>query len=492
MVDQLDPIVAADILLTRLEEDSDVAYAEVGAVETERREAECGTQREHESDLVETAGVWCRVFADGSAGYDYTSTLTEEGLIKAAGRATRAGRFLAQNDPSRYDADAVHRDSHPGWGIDRRRSDEKGVIEDPVRRLREVQEPLVGQNVDQLQLRYKRLRTDISVLTSTGSAIRTGLDRGSITISVMPTTGARIRSHVGTTTGSGVFEEIEPTIDSLADTIDRFAGLRKEGSESWDRVSVVLEPIAAGQLIHFLSQYFEMDARYSGACPFDRGERIAPTSLSIHDVIPPNSWAATAYDAEAHPTSPVTLVKDGIVRSFIHNTETAFEENGFRAGNFVFPLGFENPPRIHARHLDVEAGDEPIEALRNEATLSIRRFTKPQLLNEATRAKRRSWMPPSALYARNSREHTPDHYDETEQSIKLGIAEGYLLQRGEPSAVISQKAVKFSPEDLENIQALSVRRDTVTGTCSKHKSLLPFAVTTPAIRLPVAIVDRRR
>ncbi|MFW5978462.1 MAG: metallopeptidase TldD-related protein, partial [Halohasta sp.] len=355
---------------------------------------------------------------------------------------------------------------------------------DPLDPLERAFEELSDRSIDSPSVRHQRRALDISVLTTTGSAVRTVLDRGEVTASARTDSG-HLRTHVGTTDG-GVLDRADEVVAPLLGTLDRRARLPSEGPPTGDH-TVVLGPVAAGQIVHALSQYFEMDERYMGARPFEMGERIAPESLTIRDAVRPGSWAAMAYDAEGRSTQPVTLVDRGVVSSFLHDTTTALEEGTVPAGSTVFPMGFENPPRIAPRHLDVDPGSVGHEELLVGATIYVERLGPAFLGNEATRTKRRSWMPSSTLYGKNTQKHTPDRYDESTQSVRFRIADGYRLEDGERAAALSSGRLTVAPQDLDTIDGLGRRRETVTGTSSKHKSMLPFAVTAPTIRLTATV-----
>lgn len=484
MTDARDPIDAADSLLAYLEDDAAVAYAEVGAVDRRRETATVTSTDVRTPDAVDATGVWCRVFADGSADYRFTSVLADDHLFDVADRAIRAARTLAQRDPSSYDPETVHRAIHRGW------STGPGVDEsDALERLEDAMEPLRSVSADG-RLDYQRNRLDLSVLTTTGSAVRTALDRGSVTVSAAPGGGPRLRRHVGTTTGPDVLDRLPSATDSLVDAVERLEALPTADPMPSASREVLLGPPAAGQLIHFLSRYFEMDTVYSGAAPFDRGDRIAPPSLTIHDVVRPGSWAAVAYDMEARPTHPVTLVDGGVAATHLHSVETAVEEDASPSGSLAVPIGFEHAPRIHPRHLEVDPGDSSLESLQCGAAARIDRFERGVSANAATRAKRTSGAPASALYARNANRHTPAEYDETRQSLRLDVREGYALDDGERAGALDGATVEFDVADLRSISGLSERRETVTGVCNKHKAMFPFAVTAPAIRLSTTIESR--
>ena len=108
-----------------------------------------------------------------------------------------------------------------------------------------------------------------------------------------------------------------------------------------------------------------------GFSPYSVGDKVGPVGLTIEDGIRAGSWAASAYDAELRPSTPIRLVESGEVERFLHNTTTAAEVETYPAGNSVRSLGFDQPPRIHARQLEVASGDASDADIRSGADVYV-------------------------------------------------------------------------------------------------------------------------
>lgn len=486
MSTELDPIDAADSLCSYFEEHSDVAYAEVGAISRRQGKVGLTADRTRRTDPIDTTGVWCRAYVDGSASYRFITTLDEEHMMDIADRVIRSARVLGQDRPSQYDPATLHRATHGGWG-----DGEPFDLDSAHDRLRDAQPRFDSVDHENARLTYQRTRLEHALLTTTGSTIHTTLDRGSVVVSATPTRGSRLQTHIGTTTGPGVLDRVESTVAGHVETLERLATLPTASEVPTGRQEVVLGPRAAGQLFHHLAHYFEMDTRYMGATSFDRGDRIAPEGVSIHDTVRPGSWAAIAYDMEGRPAHATTLLDDGIATEYLHSVETAIEEGTEPRGNVAAPVGFEHPPRIHARHLDVDPGSESGDELADGAAIVIDRLKHPKVKNEVTNAKRTAGMPASTLYALDVQQHTPDELDEDEQTLRFAVGEGYVLDGSDRSTVIVDGSVEIALDDLQTISGLSAGRETITGTCSKHRASIPYAVTAPAVRLTTTVDTRR-
>jgi TldD protein len=472
-----------------LEADEDVAHAEVGGVHRAHADVVVdGDGVRSATDLLET-GVWWRVFADGAADYRYVTVLDDEHLADFVERSVRAACQLDQERPARYDAGSMVRASHPGWA--------RRPLEEPAEAVGErlaaaVDDHLADLPTERVRLSYagERLRTTLSTLT--GSAVTCTLDRvGVETTLAVADANAKLRDHLGGTTGGAVLDAVPDRLAALADEA-RAAAAAGTTAPPEGSAAVVLAPRAAAELFHHLAHYLEADAVYLGSSDLAPGDRVGPDWLDVADVVRPGSWAAMAYDAEARPTQPVELVADGVVRSRLHSTASAAEEGATPAGSVVPAIGFEHPPRIHARHLDVAAGGTPLSALCADADLLVERVGTPRLANEATRRKRASQMPPTVLYAHEIAEQTPSEFadEAADQVLEVPVSVGYALADGERAGRVADAVLAVRLPDLTGLAGATPDRTTVTGTCDKHDSRLPYAVTAPGVRLAADV--RRR
>jgi len=484
-------IDAAESVLADFEADDDVAYAEVGGVERRVTDAVVTVDRVRSAnDLIET-GVWWRVFAEGAADYRYATSFETDHLDELAERSLRSAKLLDQSAPARYDRGTMHRATHPGWT-----NAETSLLElsadEKADRVRSALADAVGHlDAERTRSSYRDERVQTAVLTATGTSLTTTLERASTETVLATSEGPKLDRHDGATTGGAFLGSLPDRFEALADRAVKVGATDRTELDETGRTEVVLGPLAAASLVHQLSHYLEIDALYFGSSPFETGDRIAPPELSVADEVPAGSWAARAYDAEGRPTQSTTIVADGVVTNHLYDGPSAIEEDAFPAGNLIPSLGFEDPPRIHSRHLDVAAGGSTPSDLSEGADLYVERFGHPRLANEATRTKRASAMPPSALYAKDIAATTPSEFDDerTDQEIRFPIVEAYVLRAGDRSSLVADGGVGFSPSDLRTLSGLGSTRRTLTGTCEKHKSTLPFAVTAPAMRLSTTVYD---
>ncbi|SFR75608.1 TldD protein [Halogeometricum rufum] len=479
-----DVVDAMDWLLERFETDDAVAYAEVGGVYKEKTDAVVTHEGPRETVAFTETGVWLRVFADGAADYRYTTDLDEESLEDEAERAIRSGQVLAQDEPARFDAQTAHRAVHDGWAtepIDAVGLDDKvAAVEDGLAAADDL-------DLRRIWVNYADAHIEEWIGTTTGSTVRTTLDRANVTCSLDLEDGPTVRRHDGSTEGAAFLDDLPELFGEAAADARALSDAPDADAPTGETV-VALSPRAAGQLFHFVSHYLEADTIYMGMSPYSLGDRIGPDALSMEDTVHAGSWGARAYDAEARPSTPTRLVSDGRITTLLHNTASAADSDAFPAGNAVPSLGHGQPPRIHARHLDVEPGDATRAAVREEADVYVERFGNPWFRDEFERVQRSGVFPASVLYAKDIDEKTEERPDCG--SAEFPVEEAYRLDDGERAGRVEGLALDYEPEVLQTMSALSAARRTVTGVCEKHKSQLPFAVTAPAVRLRAPLKEQ--
>jgi len=478
-----DVVTETEDLIDTLETDDQVAYAEAGAIFIDTATVSTAGETVERSSEISESGVWCRVFADGAAGYRYTTDIDNVSNIGLLAR--KRAQVLGQSAVAQYDTTTTHRGTHTGWATGGRNADID--LDTKVETVRSKANRLRDSGATRMY--YEDVSRDDIILTTTGGAIRTSIDRNWIDIrsSVDTKNGnsVNVRQQSGNTLGfkdSGE-ELIDNAIDEISEQKSRMSTYRttdRSGTET-----VVLSGSVAGKLFHEFARYLEMDTVYFGSSTMEVGDTVTSDLITIDDTVEPGNWAAIAFDAEGKVTSPLRLVSDGVVKNRLHSTATALAEEKQPSGQFIFSTNPESPPRIHSRHLDIKAGATPEEEMLAGGDVYIESVGAPALTNEATETKQSSKMPPSALYAEDIADQTPADYSEaaTEQSIHLPVTEGYTLENGEKTRLLSNASLIVSLNDFKTISEVGISRSTVDGTQEKNNSRIPFSATSPALAL---------
>ena len=474
---------AVDELVSILEADDAVAFAEVGGMYRDVSEVVVTEDGVRSTTDYTTTGAWCRAFSDGAAGYRFTADLSREALEDAAERAAMGGAQLAQSTPARVDVESTHRGAHDGWARD-------SVSDRSIETKREAVEDAaaaIEAEPERLRLVYGDERAEVSLATTAGSVVRTVLDRADADVTLVPTGGSKVRRHAGSTRGAKLLDRLPAVVEDL-DADARDLRDAPDGESPEGPTTVVLGPEAAGQLLHEVAGYLAADTAALGFSPFEPGDEITDAPLTVDDAVEPGSWGALAYDAEGRPTTPVRLVDRGRVESFLYDTSMAAEHGRSPAGNVVPSIGFEQAPRIHHRHLRVHPGDDDVDELLADADLYVRRFGPAYYRDQFERTQRDGTMPPSPPYAYDVAEQMPENIDPA--TVEFPVAEGFRVENGELGASVDP-ALVWTGETLGTLDGIGRACRRITGVASEHKSRIPYAVTAPAMRLEADLIREK-
>lgn len=131
------------------------------------------------------------------------------------------------------------------------------------------------------------------------------------------------------------------------------------------RVTVVLEPHVAGQILEFVAPSVLGSAWQRGRSLFrDRmGEQVASSKLTlVDDGRLPGGLGTAPFDGDGVPTGRTVLIQDGVLRGLLHDARSAAESGATSTGNAVRRT-YRQRPRIGVRNLMVQPGEVPTTQL---------------------------------------------------------------------------------------------------------------------------------
>lgn len=133
------------------------------------------------------------------------------------------------------------------------------------------------------------------------------------------------------------------------------------------RTDLILEPLFLGGLLHSTTYMMSAFCVEIGNSMYAKkiGKKVASDEVTIVDDPTVPSISQRAFDHEGMPTRRNIIVKDGVLRTYLHHTSTAKHfrtKSTASAGPFV-PIGFETPATPKAFHPVVESGDWTLEEM---------------------------------------------------------------------------------------------------------------------------------
>lgn len=146
----------------------------------------------------------------------------------------------------------------------------------------------------------------------------------------------------------------------------RLLGGRKPRTE---RIPVVLDPWAASSFLGVLSRTLSAEEVQKGRSMMAErmGETVGSEVVTlIDDGRLPEGPGSAPFDDEGVPTSRTPLIERGVLRAFLHNSETARRADARSTGN-ARRGSYRGGPGVAPTNLFLEAGAEDPEALLQRA-----------------------------------------------------------------------------------------------------------------------------
>lgn len=164
--------------------------------------------------------------------------------------------------------------------------------------------------------------------------------------------------------------EWEAAAKEAATRAARLLGSRKPGTE---KLPVVLDPWAAASFLGVLASSLSAEEVQKGRSLLADlvGEQVASELVTIVDDGRLDDGPSTApFDDEGVPTSRTPLIERGVLRGFLHNTETARRDNAGSTGNASRP-SYRGVPGVAPTNLLVKGGSENANAILERAGRAV-------------------------------------------------------------------------------------------------------------------------
>jgi PmbA protein len=295
----------------------------------------------------ETRGVGVRVVVDGRMGFASTSDVTEDGLAYALSEA-RSNAALGTPDagnvlpgPATYEAvDAIFRP-----GLESVPAARKVAAALELERATRAAHALVTA-VDGAT--YGDSRTSVAIASTTGVAAEYARTDVYAYVAALARTEDDTQTGLGLTQGRS-FDDLDLTwaATEAATRAARLIGARKPATA---RVPVVFDPLVTASFLGVLASALTAEAVQKGRSLFAErvGEAVAHEAFSlVDDGRLVDGPAAAPFDDEGVPTRRTGVIENGVLRGFLHNTETAARAgNGAGSTGNASRGGFNSSPGV--------------------------------------------------------------------------------------------------------------------------------------------------
>jgi TldD protein len=457
----IDHDVLQRVLSTAMRSGGD--FAEIYAEDKRSTSAGLDDGRVEQVNSGRDRGAGVRVLAGETAGYAYTSDLTERGLSAAAEAAAAAARG-GTGGSAPVDLAAA-----PRHEVNRVEVDPSGVPKSAkVELLRRIDDAARSSNgsVVQVSASYADSHKDVLIANTDGVLAEDSITRCMSRISVVADGDTGMQTgfqSVGHTVGFETFDRVD--VEALARDAARMAvtklGARPAPSGT---MPVVIKRGSGGVLFHEACGHgLEADAIAKGASVYAGkvGEQVASPGVTlIDDGTMAGEWGTLGFDDEGHPTQRNVLIENGVLTDYMWDYLRArkqgkpFRGNGRRES-------YRHLPMVRMTNTYVLDGtDDEEDIIRaTDYGVYVAEFGGGQV-NPAT------------------------------GDFVFGMLEAYLIEHGEITAPLRQgNLIGNGPQVLRDIDMIAgdfaMGRP---GTCGKDGQGVPVGDGCPTLRVSALTV----
>ena len=345
-------LALADGVVAMARADEQVEAVVVQGTETEIRAY--GGEVESLSS-ARSQGIGIRVVVDGRQGFAFAGALDPEVVAETLAEARDNLRFATPDES----VGLAEPDGVPRPALDLFRCDLTSVpMADKVALALELERAVLAadRRISGIEsAEYVDSVSEMAVATTTG--IRSAGRESSCYLSTyaMAADGDDIQTGFGFSVGREP-GELDPERAALA-AAERSTRMLGAVQPESGRLTVVLDPWVTAQFLAIIGHTLNGDAVAKGRSLFaDRmGDRVAsPLITVIDDPTDARAFSATDLDGEGMAARRNVLVEDGVLKKFVHNSQTARRANTSTTGNAV--RGYRSTPSVGCLALTLAPG----------------------------------------------------------------------------------------------------------------------------------------
>ena len=361
-----------DLLAETLDKDAD-GFCELRFHKKRSRAISVEKGRVDTAQIGEHTGVGVRVLVDGTWGFASTDRVESGPIKKAIDDARAAARASAVIKKERTP-------DLPQAELARGKFESEGFEDLAARPIEEALDMalrLDRQTRDASTLiqsagcTYMEVFEEKGIVTTDGAKAWTRLVRPEFRIMAVAQKDGDIQNYRQSKGATGgwdcLFRSTSP--DELADkTAQRAVDMLSAGYPEGGRKKVLLSPQIVGILTHeAVGHTVEADFVLAGSCAADRiGTRVASELVTLCDSGLSEYYAGAGgtidVDDEGVRTSKTTIIKDGILESYLHDRETAAHFGVAPTGN-ARAWEYDDEPLIRMRNTYIAPGTSQLDEM---------------------------------------------------------------------------------------------------------------------------------
>ena len=333
-------------------------HEEVEAFVVHERETEVRAYRGDVESLTsaESRGIGVRVVVGGRQGYAYAGTLDDDALRETLAEARDNAAFAEHDEHNGVavpdgcvtaDLDLLSEEL-AGFAVD-----DKVALAIELEAATRAADPRIS-GIESAE--YVDAIAEVAVATSTGIATSSRESGCYLSAYALAEADGETQTGFGFSIGrSPASLDISEAAADAADRATRLLGAVKPPTR---RLTVVLDPWVTAQLLGVIGHTLTGEAVLKGRSFFaDRfGDEVAVEGFTlVDDATDPAAFPASIIDGEGLATRPTALIEAGVLRGFLHTSDSGRRAGAASTGSAV-RAGFAGAPGVGAQALRLTPG----------------------------------------------------------------------------------------------------------------------------------------
>jgi TldD protein len=415
-------------------------------------------------------GVGLRILFGKKTFYGFTTEVSKESLLHLANRISRSAKESGEDKstrlpPSHRPSISSHSISeslypiqkHPeGLSMDERVSMVKRA-NDVARRM--------DPHVQQVKVLHRDVHQKLSISNSEGLFIE-GERVGTVfSVQVVSAKGNIIQTGYEPVGGTMGFEllDLHPPEEVAEVATKRSLLMLSARKAPMGRMPVILSSEAGGTMIHeAIGHGLEADLAQQGLSVYSKklGEEVASSLITVvDDPTLPQKRGSYAFDDEGVPSRRTVLVEKGILKSYLYDRLTAWEEGVESSGNGRRESYQQKPIPRMSNTMILPGEMSPEEIVRSvEKGLFVKKMGGGQV-------------------------------NTVNGDFIFEVSEGYLIEKGRVGEPVRGAIlIGNGPQVLKDIDRVGNDLGFGIGTCGKDGQGVPVSDAQPTLRIPELVV----
>jgi len=316
-------------------------------------------------------GVGVRALVDGAWGFASTSILTRAGLERAIDAARTAARAAARTRKTKVKALVPVRFHNGTFATDAKDPLSNHPFDEKIALAVRIEAMTRGlsSRIRSASSSYAELIDEKWIVTSDGARVHLKDTKPEFRVSAVAAMEGELMTSFEAEGKTGGFGDLfaDRTPEEMAERAAKTAtDLLRAGYVEGGKKTCILSPAVVGLLVHeAIGHTVEADFVLQGSAAAGKiGKRVASELITLadsgHSEHESGAGGVVLVDDEGVPTGRTVIIENGILKSYLHNRETAAMFGVEPTGN-ARAFEYDNEPLIRMRNTYIEPGRDTLE-----------------------------------------------------------------------------------------------------------------------------------